>query len=72
MINKIYEMLLSYSARKQYYKFFFFLCDKFPRLSAEYDRRMDEMAREGALIEAAMAAKKAESEKTAFSKKSQN
>lgn len=50
MIYKIYEMLLSYSARKEYFKVFFFLCNKFPRLSAEYDRRMNEMAKEGEKI----------------------
>lgn len=47
MIYKIYDMLLSYSARKQYYKLFFFLCDNFPRLRAEHDRQMEEMAKEG-------------------------
>ena len=50
MIYKIYEMLLSYSARKEYFKVFFFLCNKFPRLSAEYDTRMNEMAKEGEKI----------------------
>lgn len=47
-IYNIYDWLLSYSARKEWFKFYFFLCNKFPRLSAEYDRRMD------AFIEEAM------------------
>lgn len=47
MIYRIYDMLLSYSARKQYYKLFFFLCDKFPRLREEHDRQMEEMIKDG-------------------------
>ena len=47
MIYRIYDMLLSYSARKHYYKLFFFLCDKFPRLRAEHDRQIAEIAKEG-------------------------
>lgn len=47
MIYKIYDMLLSYTARKQYYNLFFFLCNKFPKLCAEHDRQMEEMAKEG-------------------------
>ncbi len=47
MIYKIYEDLLSFAIRMEYYDLFFFLCDKFPKLSEELDKRMESEAEEG-------------------------
>ncbi len=47
MIDKIYRKLLFYSVRKENYKLFFWLCDRFPNLSQKYDQWVEEMAEAG-------------------------